>query len=112
MEKLPILFGDDTRESNSRKGKLHSEKEVDSKRKRLKNKRISRQRAKEQLRKKLNNKIAYGGITKFEAQTRKKILANVEDTAGGKYNKSARFFQAMNEQGSGKPNPDLGKARI
>ena len=47
---------------------MRSDKEENKKAKRTKNKRISRQRKKEQDRKKLNKKIEYGGMTKFESK--------------------------------------------
>ena len=46
---------------------FESDKEVNKKTKRLKNKRISRLRKKEQHKKKMNRIIEYGGMTKHEA---------------------------------------------
>ena len=60
-EKVPVtMWNGEARESLSNKGasqKFRSEKEVDNQAKRLKNKRISRQRKKEQMKKQLNRKI-------------------------------------------------------
>jgi hypothetical protein len=58
----------------------------------MKNKRIARQRKKEVTRKKLNKKIEYGGMTKFEAKTVSKTKKNNLNTTNVKYNKSANFF--------------------
>lgn len=66
-EKVPITMWRGNREELSKniEKKIVSEKEEDKHGKRLKNKRIARQRNKEQMRKKLNKKIEYGGMTKF-----------------------------------------------
>lgn len=58
----------------------------------MKNKRIARQRKKEVAKKKLNKKIEYGGMTKFEAKAMTKTNKNNLNTTNVKYNKSANFF--------------------
>ena len=82
----------------------------------MKNKRIARQRKKEQTKKKLNKVIEYGGITKFEAQAKKKAQMNNKplkiDGVNMKYNKSSSFFKNINENKGGKPNPDISKMKI
>jgi hypothetical protein len=89
---------------------------VDNQAKRLKNKRIARQRKKEQIKKKLNKKIEYGGTTKFLAQAKQKAQMNNKplkvDGVNMKYNKSASFFKNINENKRGKPNPDISKMKI
>ena len=92
---------------------MESEKEVDKKGKRLKNKRIARQRKKEQDKKKMNKLIEYGGMTKKEAEARKKI-AKTKNNAIVKYNKSNKFFDRLNTKDSkpGKPNANLNKLKI
>ena len=86
---------------------------MDKKGKRLKNKRIARQRKKEQDRKKMNKLIEYGGMTKKEAEARKKI-AKTKNNVTIKYNKSNKFFDKLNTKDSkpGKPNPNLNKIKI
>lgn len=113
-EKVPITRWDGTmQESNHGKAVLESEKEVDKKGKRLKNKRIARQRKKEQDKKKTNRLIEYGGVTKHEAEARKKI-AKTKLNAAVKYDKSNKFFDRLNNRDSkpGKPNPNLSKLKI
>lgn len=113
-EKVPLTQWDGTLQASGRgRPTLESEKEVDKKGKRLKNKRIARQRKKEQDKKKMNRVIEYGGMTKQEAEARKKI-AKTKAAATGKFNKSNNFFSKLNNKDAkpGKPNPNLSKLKI
>lgn len=113
-EKVPVTQWDgETLSNRYSKPVLESEKEVDKKGKRLKNKRIARQRKKEQDKKKMNKLIEYGGMTKQEAEARKKI-AKTKTGATMKYNKSNKFFDKLNSKNAkpGKPNPNLNKLKI
>lgn len=52
-------------------------------------------------------------MTKFEAQARKKIAKNSNNSTGDiKYNKSSDFFKNMNEKNTSKPNANLNKIKI
>jgi hypothetical protein len=78
----------------------------------VKNKRIARQRVKEASRKKMNKKIEYGGMTKFEAKAITKTKKNNLNATNVKYNKSANFFGEMNKDKSKKPNPNISKLKV
>lgn len=92
--------------------KFESEKEERGKEKRAKNKRIARQRRKEADRKRVNKKIEYGGMTKFEAKAKARGKKNSLASSTVKYNKSANFFGEMNRDKSRKPNPNLSKLTL
>ena len=65
------------------------------------------------MQKKANRKIEYGGMTKFEAQAKKKIAKNRQNSSVNvKFNKSASFFKNMNEKSGSKPNPNLRRMKI
>lgn len=92
---------------------FESDKEINNKTKRLRNKRNARQRKKEQDRKKMHKSIEYGGMTKLEAEARKKIAKTKLDTKSVKYSKSSSFFSNINNKTkAGKPNPNISKLKI
>ena len=80
----------------------------------MRNKRNARQRKKEVDRKKMNRSIEYGGITKFEAEARKKITKTKMSSSNVKYSKSNSFFSNINNKSAkaGKPNPNLSKLKV
>ncbi len=87
------------------KASLESRKEVDKKAHRLKNKRIARQRKKEEVKRKMNKNIEYGGITKAEAKATLKALSNRnrgKNEVLKDYSKSKGVFEQLNEKKSGR----------
>jgi len=67
---------------------------------------------KEQIKKKMNKKIEYGGMTKFEAKATMKKANNNLNQTNIKYSKSANFFREMSKDKSRKPNPNLNKLKV
>lgn len=82
----------------------------------MKNKRIARQRKKERDAKKANRSIEYGGLTKFEAEARKKILKNKQSAKKVKYSQSGQFFKKLQEntssKGASRPNANMNKLKM
>ncbi len=64
------------------------------------------------MRKKLNKKIEFGGMTKHEAKAALLKNKNSLNKDNVKYNKSSNFFAEMNKEKKGKPNPNIGKLKI
>lgn len=112
-DKVPVTNWDGSIQTPNAKHNFESEKETNKKTKRLKNKRNARQRKKEQDKKKTNRSIEYGGLTKYEAEARKKIAKSKSNAHSIKFNKSASFFKSINNKDkAGKPNPNLSKLKI
>lgn len=61
----------------------------------------------------MHKSIEYGGMTKLEAEARKKIAKTKLDTKSVKYSKSSSFFSNINNKTkAGKPNPNISKLKI
>ncbi len=61
----------------------------------------------------MNKGIEYGGMTKIEAQARKKIAKSKHTGVNIKYSKSNSFFKSINDKTKpGKPNPNMSKLKI
>lgn len=81
----------------------------------LKTKRIKRQRRKEQEAKRLKRVIEYGGMSKVEAEARKKIEKSKKGKST-KYSQSGQFFKKFQDNISSKdkskPNPNINKLKL
>lgn len=61
----------------------------------------------------MNKGIEYGGMTKIQAEARKKIAKSKQNGTSIKYSKSNSFFKNINEKiKAGKPNPNISKLKI
>ena len=92
---------------------VQSQKEVGSQH--LKTKRIRRQRRKEQEAKRMKRVIEYGGMSKVEAEARKKIEKSRKGKTT-KYSQSGQFFRKFQDniasKDRSKPNPNIGKLKL
>jgi hypothetical protein len=63
----------------------------------------------------MNLSIEYGGLTKFEAETRRKILKNKQSAKKVKYSQSGQLFKSLQEntldKRKSKPNLNINKLK-
>jgi hypothetical protein len=64
------------------------------------------------MKKKMNKKIEYGGMSKFEAKAVMKKTNNNLNATNIKYSKSANFFREMGKDKDRKPNPNINKLKV